>query len=60
MKHFKAQHLLRNPLDEKVIVFKNIVQIFDLQNFNQLTRTNDFQDGVYSLCPSQIGSPFYQ
>ncbi|EEP62895.1 Hypothetical protein BAAA_4000090 [Brucella abortus str. 2308 A] len=47
-----------DPLDETMILLKDIVQIFDLQNFNQLIRTSDFQDIIYSLSACQIGSTF--
>ncbi len=46
------------PLDETMILLKDIVEIFDLQDFNRLTCTSDFRDVVYSMSSSQIGSAF--
>lgn len=48
-----------DPFDEPVVLFKDVVEIIDLQNFNQLTSTCHFQDAVYSLCTSQIGPAFF-
>lgn len=50
--------MLGKPLDETMILLKDIVQILNLQDFNRLTCTSDFQDVVYSLNSSQIGSAF--
>jgi len=58
MKCFEAQHMFGDPLDETMILFKNIVQAFDLQNFNLLSIAGDFQDIVYSLRTGQIGAAF--
>ncbi len=58
MKRLEAQCVFCNPLDEAMVLFKNIVEIFDLKNFDHFTCTGDFQDVVYSLRTSQIGSAF--
>ena len=46
MKCFEAQHLFGDPLDEMMILFKDVVQVFDLQDFDQLAIALDFQDGI--------------
>lgn len=58
MKILEAQHLFGNPLDETMVLFNNIVEIFDLQDFYQLACASDFQDRVYSLRTGQVGSAF--
>ncbi len=58
MKCLEAQHVFGNSLDKPVILLKDVVEIFNLQDFNQLAVTGDFQDCVYSLCSGQIGSAF--
>ena len=55
---FEAQHLFGDPLDEMMILFKDVVQVFDLQDFDQLAIALDFQDGIDCLYASQIGSAF--
>ncbi len=35
--------MLGKPLDETMILLKDIVQILDLHDFNRLTCTSDFQ-----------------
>jgi len=47
-----------DPLDEAMILLKDVVEIFNLQDFNHFAVTGDFQDCVYSLCSGQIGSAF--
>ena len=37
MQCLEAQHLSGDPLDETMILLKNIIQIFNLQDFDQLT-----------------------
>ncbi len=58
MKCLEAQQLFGNSLDKPVILLKDVVEIFNLQDFNHLAVTGDFQDCVYSLCSGQIGSAF--
>ena len=55
MKCLEAQHVFGNSLDKPVILLKDVVEIFNLQDFHHLARARDFQDRVYSLCTSQIG-----
>ncbi len=43
MQCFEPQHLFGNPLDETMVMFKNIDDIFDLQDFNQLAVTRNFK-----------------
>ncbi len=58
MKCLEPQHLIGNPLDETMVLFKNIVEIFDLPDFNHLAVTCDFKDCIYSLGSRQIGAAF--
>lgn len=44
------------PLDEAIILCKDIVEIFDLSYINNPVRSGEFQDRVDSLQASQIGS----
>ncbi len=41
-----------------MVLFKNVVEIFDLKNFDQFACTGDLQDVVDSLRSHQIGSTF--
>ncbi len=56
MKCFETHHRLSDPLDKPVVLFKDIVEIFVLADFNDLAGTCEFQDRVHSLQPGQIGS----
>ncbi len=47
-----------DPLNEPMILLKDVVEIFNPQDFNHLARARDFQDRVYSLCTSQVRSAF--
>ncbi len=58
MKCLEAQHVFGNSLDKPVILLKDIVEIFNLQDFNHLAVTGHFPDCVYSLCSGQAGSAF--
>lgn len=58
MKCFEAQSVFGNPLDEPMILLKDVVEIFGLKNFDHLACARDFQNIIYSLCASQIGSAF--
>lgn len=56
MECFEAHHQFGDPLDEPVVLFEDIVEIFNLSDFNQVSRSGDFQDRV----DSQIGSAHCQ
>jgi len=56
MKCLEAHHRFCKPLDEAVVLFKDIVEILELSNFNDPSNSGEFQDRVDSLRPSQIGS----
>ncbi len=58
MKRLEAQHMFGDPRDEMMILFKDVIEIFNLQNFNHLACVSDFQDCVYRLCSGQIGCTF--
>lgn len=58
MKYLEAQHVLGNPFDKPVILLKDAIEIFNLQDCNHLAVPRVFQDCVYSLCCGQIGSAF--
>ena len=44
MKRLEAHHVFGYPLYDAMILVKNIVEIFGLKNFNQLTRPSDLQE----------------
>lgn len=56
MKCLEAHHWFCETFDEAVILFKDIVEIFDLPDFNDPSRSGEFQDRIDSLQTSQIGS----
>jgi len=49
MKCLEAHHRLGDPFDEAVILLKDVVEIFNLPNFNYMTSSCEFQDRVHSL-----------
>ncbi len=59
-KIFKAQHVFGDPLNEPMILLKDVVEIINLQDFNHRARAGprDCQYRVYSLSTSQVGSAF--
>lgn len=58
MKSLEAQHLPGDPLDETMVLFKDVVEVFDLQNFNRFACAGNFQDCIYGLRSTQIRSAF--
>lgn len=60
MERLKAHHRLGNALDEPMVLLKDIIEIFNLPNFNLIALSGEFQDGVDSLQSGQIGPTFCQ
>ena len=56
MKCLEAHHRPGDPLDEPVVLLKNVVEIFDLSDFNYIARSCEFKARIYSLQASQIGA----
>ena len=52
----EAHHRAGDPLDEAVILFENVVEIFDLPDRDGLPCTGELQDYVHSLNAGQIGT----
>ena len=58
MEGFEAHHRLRDPLDKAMILLKDIVQIFDLENVYLRALAREFQDDVNRLKPRKVGAAF--
>lgn len=58
MECFKAHHWFGDPFDKAVVLLKDIVQVFDLPDFNHVACACEFQDGVDGVQSGQIGSTF--
>lgn len=58
MKGFEAEHLPCDALDEPMVLLKDIVQIFDLQDFDGLPCSRELQDHIHGFQPRQIGPTF--
>ncbi len=58
MKCFETHHWLGDPFDKAVVLLKDIIEIFDLPDFNDSTCSGEFQDRIYGLQASQIGAAF--
>lgn len=56
MERLEARHRARDPLDEAVILLKNVVQVFDLPDLNCVASAGGFQDRIDRLQTSQIGT----
>ncbi len=56
MERFEAQHRRSDALDEAVVLFKNVIQVFDLQDFDEGPFPGELQDHVRCLQTSQIGA----
>lgn len=54
MKRFEGHHLLGDPFDKGMILFKNIIEIFDWTDFNDGARSGEFLDRVDGLKPSRF------
>jgi len=54
----EGHHWFGDPFDKAVILFKDLVEVFDLPDFNERTGSREFQDRVDSLKASQIGAAF--
>lgn len=53
---FEAINGFCDPFDEAINLFKYVVEIFDLADFNDPASSGEFQDAVDCLKASQIGS----
>lgn len=49
MECLEAHHWFGDPFDKAVFLFKDIVKVFDLPDFNERTRSREFQDRVGQL-----------
>lgn len=58
MERLAPHHRLGDPLDKPMVLLKDIIEIFDLPDFNHVARPGEFQDRVDGLPSSQIGSAF--
>lgn len=58
MKCFETHHRFGDPFDKPMVLFKDIIEIFDLPDFNHVARSREFHDRVDGLQTSQIGSTF--
>ena len=45
----EAKHLARDPLNETVVLFDDVVQVFDLQDLDGAPRSLELQDHVDNL-----------
>ncbi|MBB6262320.1 hypothetical protein FHS77_002892 [Paenochrobactrum gallinarii] len=51
MERFEVHHLFGDPFYKAMILLKDIVQIFDLPDFNNGACVCEFQDGVDGVNP---------
>ena len=58
MERFEAEHPPCDALDEAVILLKDIVQIFDLQDLDSLPGSDELEDHIHGFQPRQIGPTF--
>jgi hypothetical protein len=56
MEGLEAQHRSGDALDEAMVLFKNVIQVFDLQDFDDGPCSCELQDHVRGMQASQIGS----
>ena len=56
MERIEAHHWLGDPFNKAVILFKDIIEIFDLPDFNDFARSGELQDRVNSLQASQVSA----
>lgn len=56
MKGFEAHDRARDLLDEAMILFKDIIQIFDLPDFDSASAAVKFRDYKDCLKPGEIGA----
>ena len=58
MERFEAEHWSCNPLDEPVILFDYIVEIFGLNDPDGPASSRESEDNIETLQASQIGTAF--
>ena len=56
MERFEAHHWLGDPFDKAVILFHDIIEIFDLPDFNDVARSGALQDRINNLQASQVSA----
>ncbi len=56
MESLEAHHRACDPFDETVVLFKDVVQIFDLPDLDRSSAIGEFQDRIHRLKPGQIGT----
>ncbi len=54
MKCLEAQHVFGNPLDNPVIQLKDVVEVFNLQDFNLLAVSRDFRIVFTACTPARL------
>ena len=55
MEGLEAKHWARDPLYETVVLFNDVVEVFDLEDFDRGSRTRELQDDVNAFETRQIG-----
>jgi len=58
MERLEAQHRRSDAFDEAMVLFKNVVQLFDLQDFDEGPCPGELQDHGHCLQTSKIGAAF--
>ena len=58
MKGFKSHHGIRDLLDETVILFNQVIQIFNLEHFNKTDQTGKHRQDVNVLQSGIVGADF--
>ena len=58
MECFEAHHWFGDPFDKAVVLLKDIIDVFYLPDFDNITCSGEFQEGVNRLKASQIGAAF--
>lgn len=56
MERFDAHQRFGDPFDQAVILLKDVIEIFDLPDFNHVDCSDEFQDRVDSSQFGQTGS----
>lgn len=56
MEGLEAYHRAGDPLDETMVLLKNVVQVFDLPDLDDAAAAGEFQDRVYRLQAGEIGA----
>lgn len=58
MEGLEPEHGTGDPLDETMILLKDVVEIFDLHDLDHAAGAGELQDHIDALQPRQIGSTF--